>query len=486
MMLYELLNGVDYGLTAGGNTDILHITEDSRTVSAGSLFVCHVGLHVDGHDFIPAAIANGVSAIICLRLPEPLPENVTFVKAADTRAALAQIAANFYGRPAEQLCMLGVTGTNGKTSTTYFVEAILRAWGKKAGVLGTSGARVGDAVIDIPYATSSTPDSIELHHILRAMLDKSAAYCAMEATSHALALQKVEGIPFKVGMFTNLTQDHLDFHGTMENYFAEKAKLFNQCEIAVINADDPYAKAMTTGADCRVVTYGIDANCDYKATNVVLTHEGVAYDICHTGETIHLESPVPGRFSVYNTLLAAVAALEIGVPPECVRAGLANLANVPGRIQSVPNDKGIGVIVDYAHTPDGVDNILRAVRGFTSGKVITVVGCGGDRDRTKRPIMGEIAGKGSDYVILTSDNPRSEKPSDIIAEMEPGVRKTGCHYTKLADRREAILEAIQMAVPGDSIVLAGKGSEDYQEFENKRRVPFDDVRTATEALEARE
>jgi len=486
MLLHDILQGVAYTEHRGGNPDIIHITEDSRKVSVGSLFICHVGLHLDGHDYIPAAVAQGVSAIVCSKLPKPLPDNVAFVKVTDTRAALARIATNFYGHPAETLCMLAVTGTNGKTSTTYFVEAILRAWGKKAGVLGTSGARVGDNVINIPYATSSTPDSIELHHILRAMVDNGAAYCAMEATSHALALQKVEGIPFKVGMFTNLTQDHLDFHGTMENYCAEKAKLFKQCETAVINADDAYAKAMTQGADCRVVTYGIDADCDYKAANVVLTHEGVAYDIIHAGQTIHLTSPVPGRFSVYNTLLAAVAAFEIGVPAEFVRTGLANLANVPGRIQSVPNNKGIGVIVDYAHTPDGVDNILRAVRGFTSGKVITVVGCGGDRDRTKRPIMGEIAGKGSDFVILTSDNPRSEKPADIIAEMVPGIQRTGCHYTKLADRREAIIEAIQMAVPGDSVVLAGKGSEDYQEFENKRRVPFDDVRTAAEALEARE
>ena len=483
MLLHDILQGVAY-TECGGNPDIINITEDSRKASAGSLFVCHVGLHVDGHTFIPAAVAQGVSAIVCSKLPEPLPENVAFVKVTDTRAALARIAANFYRRPVETLCMLGVTGTNGKTSTTYFVEAILRAWGKKAGVLGTSGARVGDTVIDIPYATSSTPDSIELHHILRAMADAGAAYCAMEATSHALALQKAEGIPFKVGMFTNLTQDHLDFHGTMGNYCAEKAKLFKQCEIAVINADDPYAKVMTEGAGCRAVTYGIDADCDYKATNVVLTHEGVRYDIRHGDETIHIESPVPGRFSVYNTLCAAAAALEIGVPSECVREGLANLANVPGRIQSVPNSRGIGVIVDYAHTPDGVDNILRAVRGFTAGRVITVVGCGGDRDRTKRPIMGEIAGRGSDYVILTSDNPRSEKPEDIISEMEPGVCKTACPYTKEPDRRKAICAAVSMAKPGDSVVLAGKGSEDYQEFENKRRVPFDDVRTAAEALEA--
>ena len=486
MTLYDLLDGVEYGPTVGLNTDIQSIVIDSRLAAAKSLFVCIPGTKADGHDYIHAAAANGAAAIVCERLPDSPPADVTMIKVADARAALARMAANLQGRPAEGMTMLGVTGTNGKTSITYFMEAILRAAGRRAGVIGTSGARVGDDVLDIPYAASTTPDAVELHKILREMKDSGADSVVMEATSHALAQRRVDGIPFAIGMFTNLTQDHLDYHGTMENYRAEKAKLFDMAKTGVFNADDPHAAAIMQNAACRAVTYGIDAACDYKAENVVLSHEGVAYDICIAEETVRIKSPVPGRFTVYNTLCAVAAAAELGIPADVICAGLESVENVPGRIQAVPNDYGFGVIVDYSHTPDGVANIIKAVRGFTEKRLITVVGCGGDRDRTKRPIMGRIAGEGSDYVILTSDNPRSERPADIIAEIEPGVRETKCPYTKLANRREAIFEAVQMAQPGDNIILAGKGNEDYQEFENKRREPFDDVLVAKEALGARE
>jgi len=486
MMLYDLINQVNHGPITGANTDITGITLDSRRVKQGFLFICIRGLQSDGHDYIEAAAANGAAAILCEAIPDNLPAGITMIKTADTRLAMAHIAANFHGRPAAEMPMLAVTGTNGKTSITYFMEAILRAWGKRAGVIGTSGARVGDEALAIPYATSTTPDPVELHQILRAMQDKGAETVVMEATSHALALRKLAGIPFRIGMFTNLTQDHLDFHGTMAQYAADKAVLFTQCETGVFNADDAHTPAMTAGATCRVITYGIDADCNYKAENITLSHEGIAYDVQIKGEAIHIESPVPGRFSVYNTLCVVAAASEMGIPAATIAEGLRHMKNVPGRIQAVPNNKGFGVIIDYAHTPDGVANILRAVRGFTKGRVITVIGCGGDRDKTKRPIMGEIAGGGSDYVILTSDNPRSENPADIIAEMEAGVRQTSCPYYKLANRREAIFEAVQMAQAGDNIILAGKGSEDYQEFENKRREPFDDARVAQEALEARE
>ena len=484
MTLYDILNQVEYGATIGANTEITALTIDSRAVTDGTLFICIRGLRSDGHDYINAAAEKGAAAIVCETMPAEIPTGVTMIQVADARQALAHIAANFYGNPSESLTMLGITGTNGKTSTTYFVEAIWHATGVRAGVIGTSGARIHDEVLDIPFASSSTPDAIELHQILRAMKDFGAAAVVMEATSHGLTQQRTEGIAYKIGMFTNLTQDHLDFHGTMEQYKTEKAKLFAACEIGVFNADDKYALDIMQNAPCRGVTYGIDAACDYRAKNVVLTHEGVRYDVDIAGEITHIESPIPGRFTVYNTLCAIAAAAELGIPSAAIRAGLQNLANVPGRIQSVPNDKGFGVIIDYSHTPDGVDNILSAVRGFTTNQLIAVLGCGGDRDRTKRPIMGESAGRGADYVVLTSDNPRSEQPVDIIADMLPGIQKTDCPYETEPDRRKAIFAAVQRAKPGDNIVLAGKGSEDYQEFENKRREPFDDVTVAKEALAA--
>ena len=484
MMLYDILNQVDYGATVGGNVEVATIAIDSRAVAAGSLFVCIRGLRSDGHNYINDVAAKGASAIVCEELPASPPKGVTLIKVSDARSALAKIAANFYGNPSKGMTMLGITGTNGKTSTTYFVEAIWHAAGDRAGVIGTSGARIHDEMLDIPFNTSSTPDAIELHQILRTMKDGGAEAVVMEATSHGIAQKRTEGIPYKVGMFTNLTQDHLDFHGTMEQYKAEKAKLFAACEIGVFNADDAHAMDIMRNATCRGVTYGINASCDYQAKNVVLTHEGVRYDVNIKDKTVHIESPIPGQFTVYNTLCAIAATAELGISSSAIQSGLRNLANVPGRIQSVPNDKGFGVIIDYSHTPDGVDNILRAVRGFTAGQLIAVLGCGGDRDKTKRPIMGESAGRGADYVVLTSDNPRSERPEDIIADMEPGIQKTNCPYETEPDRRKAIYAAIQRAKPGDNIVLAGKGSEDYQEFENKRREPFDDVLVAQEALSA--
>jgi len=483
MTLYDLLNGVAYETIAGSDISVTHITIDSRTVSAQSLFMCIRGLHSDGHDYIDSAIESGATSIVCEQLPVQMPTHVTFIKVSDSRQALARIAANFYGMPANELTMLGVTGTNGKTSITYFTESVLRHWGRRTGVIGTSGARIADEALAIPYATATTPDTIELHHILQVMRDGGADSVVMEVTSHALALQKAVGIPFQIGMFINLTQDHLDFHGTMDDYLAEKAKLFQMCETGVFNADDAYAARIMQAATCRCVTFGIDSNCDYKAENVALSHAGVQYDVCIKGEMIHITAPVPGRFTVYNTLCTVAAMAELGAPAEAILAGIAAVT-VPGRIQSVPNDKGLGVIVDYSHTPDGVSNIITAVRGFTTGKVITVLGCGGDRDKTKRPIMGEIAGQLSDYVFLTSDNPRSEHPEAILADMEPGIAKTSCPYEKEPDRRKAIHDAIRRARPGDNIILAGKGSEDYQEFENKRREPFDDIKVAAAALEA--
>lgn len=482
MTLYEILNGVNYTETQGGNVDITNITIDSRQVCEGSLFVCIKGLNVDSHDFIHEVIKCGAVAIVCEKMPKGIESNISIIKVKNSRKALGLLASNFCGNPSSKMEMIGITGTNGKTSVTYFMEEVLKANGKLAGVIGTVGARLGDKQIDIPYKTSTTPDTIELHSIFQRMAQGEADCCVMEVTSHALVLQKVSGVHFEVGIFTNLTQDHLDFHKTFENYLKAKAELFKICKTGIFNADDSYCKKIINEATCEIVTYGIENEAKYRAFNVELLLTGVKFDVIINGKNIHFDIPVPGRFTVYNVLSVIAASIEMGISVDCVQNALRHIKGVRGRIENVENDKGFAVIVDYAHTPDGLDNIIRSVRDFTSGKIITVFGCGGNRDKTKRPIMGEIAGNLSDYCVITADNPRDEIPEATIDEVEVGMQKTTCPYEKIVDRKEAIKRAISLAKKGDSVIIAGKGHEDYQEFGNKLRVHFDDVEVAKEIL----
>lgn len=484
MTLYEILNGVNYTETQGGNVEITDITIDSRQVCRGSLFVCIKGLTVDSHDLIGDVIASGAAAVVCEKMPKGIKSDVSIIKVKNSRKALGFLASNFYGNPSRKIEMFGVTGTNGKTSVTYFMEELLKASGRLAGVIGTTGARLGNSQIDVPYKTSTTPDTIELHRILGEMAKGGADCCVMEVTSHALALHKVSGIDFNIGIFTNLTQDHLDFHKTFDNYLKAKAELFKICMTGIFNADDSYCKRIIGEAACEIVTYGIENEAKYRAANVELLSGGVKFDVMIDGRSVHFDVPVPGRFTVYNTLAVIAAAVEMGISVTCVQAALNHIKGVRGRIESVANDKGFAVIVDYAHTPDGLDNIIRSVRDFTTGSVITVFGCGGNRDKTKRPIMGEIAGRLSDYCIITSDNPRNEAPETTIDEIEAGIKQTACAYEKVVDRKEAIRRAISLAKKDDSVIIAGKGHEDYQEFENKLRVHFDDVEVAKEILKA--
>ena len=476
MRLYDLLNGVDFIPVNGRNEEIENITIDSRKVRKGSLFVCIDGFSVDGHNFISQAVKSGASAIVVSK-EVSLNEDITVIKVKNTREALSYIAMNFFGNVHKNMTMVGVTGTNGKTSITYFLEAVLDRAGIKSGVIGTVGARIGDKKIDVEIATSTTPDPIELHEIFKIMYENGVKVVIMEATSHALELNKLEGITFDHAIFTNLTQDHLDLHGSMDEYKKAKAKLFENSLKSVINIDDEYSGYMVEKVKGQVLSYSIERNSDIRAENVEYLANSIKFDI--NGHKFNI--PIAGRFTVYNSLAVIGTALNLGISIDIIKSALENLKGVPGRIQSVENNKGISVIVDYAHTPDSLKNIIEAVREFTTGKVITIFGCGGDRDATKRPLMGEISARLSDFTIITSDNPRSEDPEKILSDIEAGVFAITSNYLKIVDRREAIFRTIKMAKKGDTIIIAGKGHENYQIFADKT-IHFDDVEVAKEAL----
>ena len=482
MKFDDVMSGIEYELIQlGDDRDIRSISIDSRNVDEGCLFVCIRGLTVDRHRFINDAAAKSATAIVIDRDQDSYPSGLTICKVKDARRSLAFIAANFYGRPAEKLRLFGVTGTNGKTSTTCIMESVLMQLGTPA-LIGTVGLRLGGRTVDIPFSTSTTPDPPELHQVFDHALKNGARDIVMEVTSHSLALHKMEGLFFEVAVFTNLTQDHLDFHGTMENYLAAKAKLFGQCRYGVVNVDDQYSpQIMSIGSCEKWITYGIDNDCDIRALHIGSQAEGSVFDVEINGVLEHFYLPVKGRFNVYNALAAIGAALAVGIDVELIRSGLANFEGIPGRIQSVPNDKGFNVLVDYAHSPDSLVNIINAVREFTAGRLITLFGCAGDRDAGKRPIMGRIAGELSDHCIVTSDNPRSEPPEEIIRQVEEGLSETNCPYDSFVDRRAAIFHGISMLKAGDSFIITGKGHEDYQII-GETSIYFDDVEVAKEAL----
>ncbi len=483
LRLKELIRNTDAQLICGNDDiEITNLTIDSRKAEEGTLFFCIYGLHTDGHKYIPSAFEKGCRAVVCERKVENLPEGITAVRTENTRALLCQVAKGFYGDPSSKFSLIGVTGTNGKTSTTYFMESVLNTIGRKTGVIGTIEIRMDGKKMPLHLATSTTPDTIELNEIFKAMADEGVQEVVMEVSSHSLELKKVDGLNFEVAIFTNLTQDHLDFHGTMENYAAAKAKLFTMCKNAVINIDDEWSKVMLEAAKCPVTTFGIDSDADVRAENIVYYMDRSTFDVNLDGKVYSFELHVPGRFSVYNALGVIAAAGMLNIPADKIVEGINAIKGVPGRIQNIPNDKGFNVIVDYAHTPDGVEKILRSVREFTKGRIITVFGCGGDRDRTKRPIMGRLAAELGDISIITSDNPRSEEPMDILKEIEVGVKPVSDAYELVVDRREAIYRAVALAKPGDSVVIAGKGHEDYEIFKDKT-IHFDDAEVAKEALE---
>lgn len=472
MRLGELLKNTDICVDEKtANIEITDICYDSRKVTRGALFVAIKGFKSDGHQFLEKAFENGA----VMAVGENDLNEERYIKVDSSRKFLAQASKSFFSSCADKMKIVGITGTNGKTTTSYLIKQILELKGLKCGLIGTNQILVGDEVIE---AERTTPESRELHELFKKMYEKGTEYVVMEVSSHSLELDRVFGINFEVGIFTNLTQDHLDFHKSMDNYAQAKAKLFSVCEKSVINADDPYASVMMKNAK-KIVTYGIEKEADFKAKNIKLRERGITFDGCFELSERTFRLSIPGRFSVYNALAAATGAAMLGIGTEDIEKGLVIARGVKGRLEVVPTLTDYTVIIDYAHTPDGLENVISAVRGFAKGRVITLFGCGGDRDGTKRPVMGKIAEELSDWVVVTSDNPRSEDPEKIMRDIVGGMKKE--NHVEIAQRRDAIEYALDFAKSGDVIILAGKGHETYQIFKNET-IHFDEREVVKEYL----
>jgi UDP-N-acetylmuramoyl-L-alanyl-D-glutamate--2,6-diaminopimelate ligase len=446
----------------------------SGSVRPGYLFFCVRGFKADGHDYAPDAVERGAAALVCERpLGLGVPEHVV----PDARAAMGPLAARFHGDPTRILRVAGVTGTNGKTTTTYLIRAILEAAGERTGLLGTVTSIVGGRAEPVER---TTPEAIDLQHNFRRMLDAGDTACAMEVSSHALELRRTDGIHFATRVFTNLTQDHLDFHPDMEAYFQAKRRLFEGDAPSIVNVDDEYGRRLAADFP-DATTYAIDHDADFRASDVEFDPGGSRFTCATPDGEVGIVTRLPGLFNVQNALAAAAAARSLGIPLDTVRDALARADRVPGRFEPVDEGQSFTALVDYAHTPDSLDNVLRAARQITRGRLHVVFGAGGDRDRSKRPQMGEVASRLADRVIVTSDNPRSEDPESIVDQVLAG---TGPGVEREPDRRRAIELAMTSAEPGDVVVVAGKGHEQGQEFAGGRKEPFDDVTVVREALRA--
>lgn len=461
MKLKDLLKHVKIcAATADLEQEITGVSYDSRATQPGDLFVAMTGFAVDGHDFIPKAMENGAVAALCEKAPAG---GTPYVQVKNARQALAAVGAAFYGEPAKKMTMVGVTGTNGKTTTTYLLKSILeKAKGAKVGLIGTNQNMIGDEVIP---TERTTPESFELQKLFAQMLERGCTHVVMEVSSHALALDRVYGVHYQTGIFTNLTQDHLDFHETMENYCDAKALLFQRCDYGVVNADDAWTARLMQHSTCKALTYAEHANADLRAENVELAADHIAFTAVSGEERVPVQVNIPGGFMVYNTLDVLGAAMTLGVSLQESAAILAEVSHVKGRVEVVPTPgTDYTVLIDYAHSPDGLENVLTSVKGFAKGRTVALFGCGGDRDKTKRPKMGAIAAQIADFVVVTTDNPRTENPADIIADILPGMAGYDTPYEVVENRVEAIHYAMDHARSGDVIVLCGKGHETYQEI----------------------
>lgn len=482
MKLSKLLEGIDYEIIQGScDAEINSIQYNSKKVTKDDIFFCIRGFATDGHKYASSAMENGASVIVCEEVIEGY-KSAAIVKVKDTRKAMALAAANYYGKPTEKLKVIGITGTNGKTTSTYMMKSILEEAGYKIGLIGTILNYVAGEKL---HAERTTPESLELQQLFAYMVDKGVQYCVMEVSSHSLDLDRVYGVPFKYGIFTNLTQDHLDFHKTFENYYNAKLKLFKYSKSSIINIDDSYGGRVYNDANNQKFTYGIDGEAEFKAENIEMHSRGAKYSLTHKGESHDISIFIPGRYNIYNSLCAAAVCISEGISIDAVKRGLEKV-QVPGRCELVTKDYDLGfdIIIDYAHSPDGLDNILNTAREFTKGRLISVFGCGGNRDKTKRPIMGEIGARLSDIAVITSDNPRDEEPADIIKDILSGIKAE--NYIVVESRKEAIRKAIEMARNGDIIVIAGKGHEDYQIFRNNEIIHFDEREIVKEILQSRE
>jgi UDP-N-acetylmuramoyl-L-alanyl-D-glutamate--2,6-diaminopimelate ligase len=504
MRLDQLIQDIAIERQHGGlQHQVQGLAYHSGKVTEGDIFVAIKGGQVDGHDFINQAIDRCAHAIVVEKQLDAVP-GVTILTVANTRVALARIANRFYGFPSHDLTVVGITGTNGKTTTTYLLESIFQTGGQQVGVIGTVNMRYPGKIYPAPV---TTPESLDLQRILREMLDAGVTHVLMEVSSHGLDMHRVDETRFAVGLFTNLSQDHLDYHSSLDNYFAAKSKLFSKllgqqqtsAALAVINGDDTWGQKLCSSVGGPLLRYGLAADAEVRAEEMSCTSSGISA-LFHTpkGE-VKIRSPLLGRLNLYNLLAATAVAVGLDLPLEEIRNGQESLTSIPGRLESVPNDFGFQVVVDYAHTPDALEKALDSLKELLFQSIICVFGCGGDRDRSKRPLMGEIAARRADLVVVTSDNPRSEKPEAILADIEEGIRLQGLPrlsslieggenspsgYILVVDRSEAITLAINCAVEGDAVYIGGKGHENYQIL-GDRRIDFDDRVVATEALEER-
>jgi UDP-N-acetylmuramoyl-L-alanyl-D-glutamate--2,6-diaminopimelate ligase len=488
MTFQKLLDGAEV-LFQRGEAQITGVEYDSRRIRPGFCFVAMRGETTDGNRFIDAAIKAGAVAVVTDSAHPTPREDVAWAQVPHGRRALARLSANFYKHPAEKLAITGITGTNGKTTSSFLIEAILNAAKRKTALVGTVEYHVADKILAAPH---TTPEPLELNRLFAEALGHGATEAVMEVSSHALVQQRVYGIPFDVGVFTNLTRDHLDYHGDFDEYFAAKRALFEGCgaeppRVAVLNLDDQYGAGLLRFCRKRsqVFTYGLEGG-DLHANNLNIRPNGTRFDLATPEGDVPIWSPLIGRVNVYNILCAAAAAIARGCALNAIAQGVAALQRVPGRFERVDCGQPFSVVVDYAHTDDALRNLTALARQFVTraghaGRVITVFGCGGDRDRTKRPLMGEAAGRGSDFVVLTSDNPRSEDPMAIIADALPGLERSGAKFTLESDRRKAIAQAIETARPGDIVLLAGKGHEKTQTT-REGVFPFDDIEVAWKTL----
>ena len=484
MNLKDILNGLDYEIIQGTtDVEINKINYDSRKVCQGDLFVCVKGYATDGHKYAAKAVSSGAKVIVIQDDIELGDTDTVIIKCRDTRKALAVMGANYYDNPSKKMKIIGITGTNGKTTTAFMIKDILESADKKVGLIGTIANYICREKI---HTERTTPESLELQELFGEMVDKGVEYCVMEVSSHSLALDRVYGIEFECGIFTNLTRDHLDFHKTFENYYAAKFKLFERSSIKLINVDDNYGKQVLN--DCRklnadnLFTFSVKEESDYRAYDEEMGSRSISFKVNLDKEEEFILG-IPGEYNIYNALGAIGACYKLGIPVEAIKKGI-DEALVPGRCERVAKEYNLPyeIIIDYAHTPDGLDNILKTAKAFTKGKLIAVFGCGGDRDKVKRPQMGKIGVDIADIAVITSDNPRSEEPMAIIEDIKAGIDKD--NYIVIENRHDAIKKAIEIAEEGDVIVIAGKGHETYQILKDKT-IHFDEREVVKEILDSK-
>ena len=480
MKLRNIMENIKFDIISGSiDLDIKKIQYDSRNVKQGDVFFCIEGYNVDGHKYVQDAIKNGAVAVVCQKNID-MNLNCSVIKTNDSRKALAISSANYYKNPSRDMKIIGITGTNGKTTSAFMIKEILEQKGYKVGLIGTIANYIGNKKI---HTERTTPESLELHELFSEMVESKVDYCVMEVSSHSLSLDRVYGIEFCESIFTNLTQDHLDFHKTFENYFSAKLKLFQNTKNSIINTDDTYGEKAYSLITSNKLSYGLSINADIIASDIKMHSRGSKFTLGYNGSSFEIELSIPGNYNIYNALGAIAVCLSQGIDLESIKIALQKV-QVPGRCELVKDMHNLGfeIILDYAHTPDGLENILKTAREFTNGKLICVFGCGGDRDKAKRSIMGKIGSELCDISVITSDNPRNEDPLEIISDIVKGIDKH--NFEVIENRKLAIQRAMEIARPGDVIVIAGKGHEDYQVLKGKT-IHFDEREVVSEIIKER-